>query len=571
MPNSNDRVLTYTTLINVGGTLKFPYTGSGQCMTSAAIHNALLDPLQLTIQNFLGGSVAYTSNQLVRYGDIGTTSTTTTTTTTTLTPATSLGVNDPAYSDSIGYVGEHKWYTFTTSTSVTYTMQTYGFTHLYMKLWDSTRTTLIAQDVTAITNPYISLTLSASTVYYLEVYYQGDVGTGAYLIRVMDPSGTTTTTTTTTTVAPTAPTVSTQAVTNISYTTATGNGTLISDGNSSITHIGICWSTSHTPTTADSTAEFVGSFSTTYSVNMISLSPFTTYYVRAYATNGVGTSYGSAVSFSTVGTTTTSTTSTSTTSTSTTSTSTTTTAPPTPTVTTQAVTGIGQLTATGNGTVTVLGDAVLTGFCWNTTGTPTAFGGDPYTFKTPALGAFTDAIGGAFSNGSNPDLIPSTFYYVRSCIVDGSYNVHYGGQVTFTSAAGTTTTAAPTTTTAAPTTTTAAPLGTQLIINATPTSGNIVLSSQDDWYYFDVAGDNALEMRTNGSTDMYMQLYEVDMTTLLAWDDDDGGSLQPLIISPYTSGNNTYTLSTYTRYYLKVYTFNHASVGTYTVQVSTVV
>lgn len=94
----------------------------------------------------------------------------------------------------------------------------------------------------------------------------------------------------------TAPTVTTQAVTNITGTTATGNGTVTSDGGGTITERGVCWSTSLNPTTSDSKATAAGTTGA-YSASITGLSNGTLYHVRAYAINGAGTSYGSDVTF----------------------------------------------------------------------------------------------------------------------------------------------------------------------------------------------------------------------------------------------------------------------------------
>ena len=96
----------------------------------------------------------------------------------------------------------------------------------------------------------------------------------------------------------TTPTVTTAAVTNIGEHTATGGGNVTDDGGSPITVRGICWSTSHNPTTSNSHATS-GSGTGSFTVNMTGLTALTTYYVRAYATNSVGTEYGNEVSFTT--------------------------------------------------------------------------------------------------------------------------------------------------------------------------------------------------------------------------------------------------------------------------------
>ena len=94
------------------------------------------------------------------------------------------------------------------------------------------------------------------------------------------------------------PTVTTKNVTNITKTTATSGGNVSADGGATVTARGICWSTSHNPTLNGShTTDGNGTGS--FTSNLTELMPNTTYYVRAYATNSVGTSYGSEKSFKT--------------------------------------------------------------------------------------------------------------------------------------------------------------------------------------------------------------------------------------------------------------------------------
>ena len=102
----------------------------------------------------------------------------------------------------------------------------------------------------------------------------------------------------TTAAAPTAPTVTTQAVTDVATTTATGNGNVTSDGGETVTERGVCWSTTTAPTTADSTATSAGTTGA-FTSAITGLTAETLYYVRAYAINSEGTSYGSEVTFTT--------------------------------------------------------------------------------------------------------------------------------------------------------------------------------------------------------------------------------------------------------------------------------
>ncbi|MHA7108989.1 Calx-beta domain-containing protein [Sunxiuqinia elliptica] len=90
-----------------------------------------------------------------------------------------------------------------------------------------------------------------------------------------------------------APTVSTQPVSSIKATTATGNGNISSLGTSPVTQHGCCWNTTGSPSLSDSKSE-EGSASQTgaFTTEITGLAPGTTYYVRAYATSAAGTSYG---------------------------------------------------------------------------------------------------------------------------------------------------------------------------------------------------------------------------------------------------------------------------------------
>jgi len=102
---------------------------------------------------------------------------------------------------------------------------------------------------------------------------------------------------------PSLPTVTTSALTGVTATSATGGGNVSSDGGAPVTARGVCWSTSPNPTlshqhTTNGTG--TGSFTST----LTGLTANTTYHVRAYATNAVGTAYGSDVTFTTPSTTT---------------------------------------------------------------------------------------------------------------------------------------------------------------------------------------------------------------------------------------------------------------------------
>ena len=98
-----------------------------------------------------------------------------------------------------------------------------------------------------------------------------------------------------------APTVTTQAVSSITSTTATGNGNITDLGSPNPIQYGVVWSTSTNPTIALTTKTTQGAVSATgaFISNITGLTAGTTYYVRAYATNTANTSYGAEVSFTT--------------------------------------------------------------------------------------------------------------------------------------------------------------------------------------------------------------------------------------------------------------------------------
>ncbi len=97
-------------------------------------------------------------------------------------------------------------------------------------------------------------------------------------------------------------TVSTVVPTDISSTSATGGGSVTSDGGPEITARGICWNTTAEPTIADhSTVSGAGVGS--FTCHITGLIQDTTYYARAWAANSAGTAYGENRSFKTLTTT----------------------------------------------------------------------------------------------------------------------------------------------------------------------------------------------------------------------------------------------------------------------------
>ncbi len=96
------------------------------------------------------------------------------------------------------------------------------------------------------------------------------------------------------------PLVSTDSVFSISGSNSgssrTGSGSVTNAGGSPVSARGLCYATVQQPTLANSVAS-AGSGTGNFSANLTGLTPGTLYYVRAYATNAAGTSYGNQVSF----------------------------------------------------------------------------------------------------------------------------------------------------------------------------------------------------------------------------------------------------------------------------------
>lgn len=94
------------------------------------------------------------------------------------------------------------------------------------------------------------------------------------------------------------PAVTSTSVTNRSPISAVGNGNVTSDGAGTVSERGFVLGTAANPTTAN-TKFTSGSGTGAYTTNLTGLIPGKSYHVRAYAINGVGTSYGADIQFTT--------------------------------------------------------------------------------------------------------------------------------------------------------------------------------------------------------------------------------------------------------------------------------
>ncbi len=163
---------------------------------------------------------------------------------------------------------------------------------------------------------------------------------------------------------------------------------------------GVVWNTTGNPTISDSVQDYGRVCADTplsFNATMSPLQSNTTYYVRAFATDRTGTSYGGEITVTTYD---------------------------YPSVTTQAMSNVTATSATGNGTVTDLGNPSPAnhGFVWNTTGSPT--GADNYSDEgsVSTTGTYTSSLTG---------LSPNTTYYVRAYTYSAVGHV-YGNEVSFT-------------------------------------------------------------------------------------------------------------------------------------------
>ncbi|QRY57277.1 hypothetical protein [Sphingobacterium siyangense] len=132
--------------------------------------------------------------------------------------------------------------------------------------------------------------LKAGTVYYARAYATSSVGTGYGQVVNF------------TTLPPiVASGITTATVSSVTYSSASVGGTVLDDNGSTVTARGICYSNSNTtPSISSGTVLNIGSGTGSFSGQLTGLTVNTSYYVRAFATNSAGTSYGPVVGFKTL-------------------------------------------------------------------------------------------------------------------------------------------------------------------------------------------------------------------------------------------------------------------------------
>jgi uncharacterized protein (TIGR02145 family) len=198
-----------------------------------------------------------------------------------------------------------------------------------------------------------------------------------------------------------APILTTNAITNVFTTTATSGGNITNNGGNLILSSGICWSTSQNPTISNSVYNNGSNVLGSYTSYLSGLTPNTTYYVRSFASNSAGITYGNQLTYSTI-------------------------ALRAPAIATGSITNKTAITATAAGNVTDSGTALITsrGICYATTINPTT-ANSVVASATNSVGSFTVNISG---------LLPSTSYHYRAYATN-TVNTSYGADSVFTTAA----------------------------------------------------------------------------------------------------------------------------------------
>ena len=191
------------------------------------------------------------------------------------------------------------------------------------------------------------------------------------------------------------PTITTANPTNVEYTSATVGGNVTSDGGAIVTERGVVYSTSQNPTTLNNKVTS-GNGTGSFTCSLNNLQAGTTYYVRAYAKNKKGTTYGVQKSFTTK-------------------------SYALPTVTTSAATNITYTSATIDGNVTADGGATITerGVVYSTSQNPTT--SNSKVVGGSGLGSFSCSLS---------NLQDGTTYYVRA-FARNSKGTAYGNQIVF--------------------------------------------------------------------------------------------------------------------------------------------
>jgi hypothetical protein len=200
----------------------------------------------------------------------------------------------------------------------------------------------------------------------------------------------------------TLPIVKTGAVTNVTSASANLSGTITSLGNGSLQRKGFCWSSTHTVPSLEQRegSSEVSTEGSAYFYELTGLSGKTRYYVRAYAENEKGVSYGETQEFTTG------------------------TSAVVPTLSGTTISEIGETSAKATATVVSDGGASVSGkgFCYSLTNSSPTIEGGSTTLADVSTG---NSITGVLKN-----LEPDAKYYIRAYATNGE-GTAYGVVYTF--------------------------------------------------------------------------------------------------------------------------------------------
>ena len=231
--------------------------------------------------------------------------------------------------------------------------------------------------------------LSPGTTYYLRAFATNAMGTGY---------SSETSFTTLALSAPSIPSLSTYSVTQTSTNTSIY---ISSDGGATISQKGIVWSTNSNPTIALNTKSISNASGNSFNTPITGLSPETTYFVRAFATNSQGTTYSLETSFTTL-------------------------AYTAPSISNVGTGSISQTSASASSSIYNDGGSAISqkGFVWSTSPNPTV------ALATKNISA---ASGNSIS-ANITGLLPDTIYYIRA-FATNTTGTGYSEETSFTTLA----------------------------------------------------------------------------------------------------------------------------------------
>ncbi len=233
--------------------------------------------------------------------------------------------------------------------------------------------------------------LLCNTTYYIRAYATNTTGSAYGQVQSFTTGDCTTD----------IPVVTTSDASNVTSNSALCGGVVTDEGGAAITARGVCYGTSQNPTVYGTHTTEPGGTGT-FTSQLSGLDCATAYYIRAYATNSLGTSYGDQKSFTTAAC-----------------------GAGLPEVTTASLSSITETSALGGGNVTGEGGSPVTtrGVCWSVSSGPTT--GDNLTVDGSGTGTFASQLSG---------LNCGATYYVRAYATN-SAGTAYGSELQFTTSA----------------------------------------------------------------------------------------------------------------------------------------